>query len=176
VAQAVASGFPAPGFAAPRSNPCSDLSRIFGSALGARLGNLHCGKLVDETRSEDQDETNGGKSNRVSFRLQAWRFIIAAPLIKGRTLPQIPGGSFLASIGGSLLKSAEGQSRNETKGYRESHRHSAKEALILMEEKPIDPGVVGISVSPSVMWSLFRQQQINADAKARELTLLKTQH
>jgi hypothetical protein len=55
----------------------------------------------------DQDETNGGKSNRVSFRLQAWRFIIAAPLIKGRTLPQIPGGSFLASIGGSLLKSAE---------------------------------------------------------------------
>lgn len=110
MAQAVASGFPAPGFAVPRSNPRSDLSRTFGSALGARLGNLHFGRLVDETRSVHQDETNGGKSNRVSFRLQAWRFIIAALLTKGRALSQIPSGSVLASIRGSFLKSAEGWS------------------------------------------------------------------
>jgi hypothetical protein len=92
VAQAVDSGFLAPGFAAPRSNPHSDLSRIFASPLGAQLGIPHFGKLVDEIRSADQDETNGGKSNRVSFWLQAWRFIIAAPLNKDWASLRFPAG------------------------------------------------------------------------------------
>jgi hypothetical protein len=103
----VVAGFPAPGFAAPQSNPRSDLSTTFGSALAEQLGTEDFGKLVDVTQSVDQDETNGGKLNRVSFWLRAWRFIIAAPLIKGRSLAQIPRGSFLPSIGGSFLKSAE---------------------------------------------------------------------
>ena len=106
-APAVSPDFHAPGSGALRSNPHSGPSRIFASALAGRLGNRNFGKLVDGIRSGDQDETNGGKSNKVSFQFQAWRFIIAALLIKGGTLPQIPRGSFSVSIGGSFLKIAE---------------------------------------------------------------------
>ena len=106
-ARAASPDFHAPGSAALQSNPHSAPSRIFASALGGRLGNRNFGKLVDGIRSGDQGETNGGKSNKVSFRLQAWRFIIAAPLIKGRTRSHMPRGSVFASRRGSLPKSAE---------------------------------------------------------------------
>ena len=71
------------------------------------FGSLCFYKCADVIQSEDPGGTNDGKYNTVSFRHQAWRFIIAAPSIKGGTLRQIPRGSFSVSIGGSFLKIAE---------------------------------------------------------------------
>ena len=47
------------------------------------FGSLCFYKCADGIQSGDRGGTNGGKYNTVSFRHQAWRFIIAAPSIKG---------------------------------------------------------------------------------------------
>ena len=72
------------------------------------LGNPADHTLVDAIQLVGRVETIGGKHNRVSLEHQAWRPIIATPLIEGEIqFSFLASGSLLASKGGSLLVSAE---------------------------------------------------------------------
>src|SRR6059036_3092274 len=78
------------------------------SGRDGQLGNPADHTLVDAIPLVGRVETIGGKHNRVSLEHQAWRPIIATPVIEGKIqFSFLASGSVLASKGGSLLTSAE---------------------------------------------------------------------